>query len=92
MPGSLPLQSSRPTLSWQGIHRWVLLLYTRLKAVLSRCEDAAKDQSTRDHLTWTAGERGSHALSVYPTQCTSRMGTARVKEEKEADTRIIVIE
>ena len=25
----------------------------------------------------------------YPTQDTSRMGTARVKQEEEADTRII---
>ena len=37
-------------------------------------------------------ERGSHARSVYLTQDTSRMGTARVKQEVEADTRIIVIE
>ena len=29
---------------------------------------------------------------VYPTQDTSRMGTARVKQEEEADTRIIVKE
>ena len=33
----------------------LLLLYTRLKAVLSRCEDVAKDQITRDHLVWAAG-------------------------------------
>ena len=39
-------------------------------------------------------ERGSHGRGVYPTrtQDTSRMGTARVKQEEEADTRIIVIE
>ena len=30
-------------------------------------------------------ERGSHARGVYPTQYTSRMGTARVKEEEGAD-------
>ena len=35
-------------------------------------------------------ERGSHARDVYPTQYTSRMGTARMKEEVGADTRIIV--
>ena len=35
-------------------------------------------------------ERGSHSRGVYSTQDTSRMGTARVKEEEEADTRIIV--
>ena len=28
-----------------------------LKAVFSRCEDVAKDQNTRDHLAWTAGNR-----------------------------------
>ena len=35
-------------------------------------------------------ERGSHAQGVYPTQDTSRIGTARVKQEEEANTRIIV--
>ena len=34
-------------------------------------------------------ERGSYARGVYPTQYTSRMGTAMVKQEEEADTRII---
>ena len=37
-------------------------------------------------------ERGSHARGVYPTQDTSRMGTARVKLEEEADTITIVKE
>ena len=37
-------------------------------------------------------ERRSQARDVYPTQYTSHMGTARVKQEEEADTRIIVIE
>ena len=36
-------------------------------------------------------ERGSHERGVYPTQYTSRTGTVRVKQEEEADTRIIVI-
>ena len=35
-------------------------------------------------------ERGSHARGVFPTQDTSRMGTARVKQEEEADKRVIV--
>ena len=35
-------------------------------------------------------EQGSYARGVYPTQDTSRMGTSRVKQEVEADTRIIV--
>ena len=34
-------------------------------------------------------ERGPHARGVYPTQDASRMGTARVKEEEETDTRIM---
>ena len=34
-------------------------------------------------------EQGSRARGVYPTQDTSRMGTARVKQEEEADTRIM---
>ena len=34
-------------------------------------------------------ERGSHARGVYPTQYTSRMETVRVKQEEEADTRIM---
>ena len=38
------------------------------------------------------GDRGSRARSVYPTQDTSRMGTARVKEEVGEDTKIIVKE
>ena len=33
-------------------------------------------------------EWGSHAKGVYPTQYTSRMETARVKQE-ETDTRIM---
>ena len=37
-------------------------------------------------------ERGSHAWGVYPTQDTSRMGTARLKQEEETDTRIILRE
>ena len=35
-------------------------------------------------------ERGSHARGVYATQYTPRMGTAKVKEEEEANKRIIV--
>ena len=37
-------------------------------------------------------ERRSHAQGVHPTQDTSRMGTARVKQEEESDTRILVKE
>ena len=51
-----------------------------------------KDQNTRDHPALDYRKRGSHARGVYPTQYTSRMGTARVKQEEEADTRIIIKE
>ena len=37
-------------------------------------------------------ERGSRARGVYHTQDTSRVGTAKVKQAKEADTRIIAKE
>ena len=33
-------------------------------------------------------ERGSHARGVYPTQYTSRMGTAIVMKEEETHTGI----
>ena len=35
-----------------------LLLYTRTRAVFSRCEDVAKDRNTRDHLAWITGNGG----------------------------------
>ena len=34
-------------------------------------------------------ERGTHARGVYPTQDTSSMGTAKVKQEEQTDTRIM---
>ena len=35
-------------------------------------------------------KQGSHARGVYLTQDTSHMETVRVKQEEEADTRIVV--
>ena len=35
-------------------------------------------------------EPRSHERGVYPTQDTSRMGTARVNQDEEVDNRIIV--
>ena len=52
-----------------------------------------KDRNTKNHSAWTIENReGSHARGVYLTQDISRMGTARMKQEQETDTRIIVIE
>ena len=45
-----------------------------------------------DYLAWTIGNRDPmHGVCVFHTctQDTSRMGTARVKQEEEADTRTI---
>ena len=51
------------------------------------------DRIARDNQTWTIyRERGFHARDVLPTQDTSRMRTARVKKEEEADTGIIARE
>ena len=58
--------------------------------VFSRCKDVAKDRNTRGTSSMDCRERGSHARGVYSTQYTSRIGTARVKEEVGADTIIIV--
>ena len=37
-------------------------------------------------------EQGSHVRGVLPTQDTSRMGTAMMREEEDADTRIMARE
>ena len=36
-------------------------------------------------------ERGSNARGVHPTQYTSRMETARVKQEEETDTNNAIV-
>ena len=64
--------------------------YIRDLRVFNRREDVAKDRNTRGTSSMDCRKRGSHARGVYPTQYTLRMGTARVKEKKGADTRIIV--
>ena len=48
------------------------------KVDFSRCEYIAKDKYTRP-FSMNYREGGTHARGVYPTQDTSRMGTARVK-------------
>ena len=47
-----------------------------------------KDKNTRGHSVWTI-ENGDPMHGVYPTQYTSRMETASVKQEEATDTRII---
>ena len=50
---------------------YILLLYTRLKAVFSRCEDVVKDRNTNDHLAWTA-ENGDSLHGGYPAHGNSK--------------------
>ena len=49
-------------------------------------------RNTGNHLGRTAGNGDPMHEEWYHTQDTSRMGTARVKQEEEADTRIMVME
>ena len=59
-----------------------------LNTVFSRrCEDVANDRNRKEQLTWTIGDGGFHARGMYPTQDLSRMGTVKMKQEEEADTR-----
>ena len=77
----------------EGIHYWnanllhdvyiiIIIISSKFKAVLFHATNMIlKYQNTRDHLPWTAcRERRSHARGVYPTQYTSRMGTAMVNQ------------
>ena len=64
--------------------------YIRGLKVFSHCKDIAKDRNTRGTSNMVCRKQGSHAQGVYPTQYTSHMETAMVKEEVGADTRIIV--
>ena len=66
--------------------------YIRGLRVFSRRKDVAKDRTTRGTSSIDCRERGSQARGEYPTQYTSRMETARVKEDVGTDTRIIVKE
>ena len=46
-------------------------------------------RNTKDHLVWTAGNGDPMHEEVHLTQDASRIGTARVKKEEEANIRII---
>ena len=50
-----PLMTDHYYYYYSKVQLDILLLYTGLKTVFSRCENVAKDQNTRDHLAWTAG-------------------------------------
>ena len=62
-----------------------------VKAFLGQYE-LFTDRNKREPFCMDYRDRGSHARGAYPTQDTSPAGTARVKQEEEADARIIVKE
>ena len=68
----------------------------RLKEVIVVIQALCRSITTRRKFKGTSSmnyrERRSHARGVYPSQYTSRMGTARVNQEVRADTSVIEIE
>ena len=50
---------------------------------------AKSSLKTRHPCSMHYRERRSHARSVHPTEDTSSLGLVRVKQDEEADTRII---
>ena len=65
----------------------IFFISTRLRLIRVVHRPKYKEPFRMDY--W---ERGSHVGGVYPTQDTSRMVTARMKQEKEADTRTMARE
>ena len=63
-----------------------------IKQSLVAAETLQKTKQYNGPFSMDCRERRFHARGVYPTQDTSLMRTARVKQEEDADTRIIVIE
>ena len=64
--------------------------YYYIQGLKQSLVEAKKLQKTENKKPFSMDcrERGSHAQGVYPTQDTSRMGTAGVKHEKKANIRI----
>ena len=58
------------------------IISTGLQAVLGQY-DLFTDRNTRDHLSWTAKS------CVSDTGYLAHIGTARMKQEEEADTRVV---
>ena len=51
-----------------------------------------KDINIRDNLVWTAGNGDPMHEVLIPRRITSRMGTAKMKQEEEANTRVVARE
>ena len=65
----------------------LLLLYSGLKAAIRQYEVVPKNKK-KGPFSMDYREQRSHVRGVYLTQDTSRMRTARVMQDEEADTRI----
>ena len=67
--------------------------FNKFKAVLSHVAKRDHKRATyKRPFSMDYREQRSHARGMYSTKDTPRMGTVRMKQEEEADTRIIVIE
>ena len=66
-------------------HSIALLLFSLKQYFSTRQSMILIDQNTRNHSACTIGNRDA-MHGVCTTQHTSRMGTARVKQEEESDT------
>ena len=71
------------------VWRESIIIVNSLKQSLPTLKHDPKRQKYKGPFSMDYRERGSHALSVYLSQYTSPMGTAKVKQEEEADTRIM---
>ena len=69
-----------------------LLLNSSLTTVVSQYKSRSKRPKCKKSFNMDHKERRSHARSVYPTQDTSSMGSARVMLEEESDAGIIAKE
>ena len=71
---------------------FIIILYSLKQSYSTQHSMILKDQNARDHSAWTI-ENGDpmHDVCIPCTQYTSHMGTVRVKQEQEADIRIIVL-
>ena len=70
-------------------HRLVVVIVLVIQALHGSITTRKKYKATS---SINCRERGSHARGVYPKQYTSRMGTARAKQEVGADTSVLAIE
>ena len=67
----------------------LLLLFSLKQYFFTQQSMILKDKKYKGPFSMDYRERGSHAWGVYPAQYTSGMGTTRVKQKEETNTRIM---